>query len=312
MNIITLLAEQMDEFQEINDLLIENIENLTIKTRDESSKSGFVKIQPVISDIFFSEQMFEKFINWQTTTATYLKKFSEDYLYKLFQELTSPSEKKSLFNMILVKKPWHFTDWGYSKKHQDGKIILYHRNYEDFYILAELKEDSEQDEIICDFVKRGYKKKMREIVFKIKAILTSPYLIQEANTKIKFIENQKIQEQRNNLINLAIEEINRKDDFGLAIGAFLFRYSMESTLKENYSNYIVDLFKTKTFGSIIHHLYNKRVVSIIDKDAMLRANEILTWFIHPQGKNEQTYTHEDLIELESFVRKIVEKYGLGA
>ncbi len=309
MDIVTLFAEQLKEFQEINDLLIESIKKLTLTTRDESSNSDYVKIQPVISDIFLSDKLFEQFIHWQITTAAYLKKYSEDYLYQLFQELTSPSDKKSLFNMILVKKPWYFTDWGYSKRNQEGKTILYHRKYEDFYILTELNEESEQDNIISNSVKNGYKKKLREIELKIKAILTSPYLIHEAKNKIKFIENQLVQERRNSMIDLAIEEINRNDDYGLAIGAFLFRYSMESVLKDNYSNFLVDLFKTKTFGSIIHHLFDKHVVNFIDKDSMLASNKVLTFFIHPQEKSEQKFVQKDLLELESLVRNIVKKYS---
>ncbi len=313
MNIKKLFEEQIGVFEEIYNTLEKNIEKMEIKTRDESSNNDFIKIQPIISDFLLNEEALEKFIFWQITTAAYLKKYSEEYLYELFQDLTSPSEKNSLFNMILLKEPWLFTDWGYSKKNKGGKDVLFLRKYSDYYKLAELNNISnnisEQDKLVSDYIRTGYEKKLKEIEYKIKAILRSPFLIEEAKAKIKIIENKKIQENRGNMVNLALEEIERDNDFGLAIGAFLLRYVMENTLKENYSLHLQDSSKKKTFGSIIHHLYTKQIITGKEKDEFLKINAILTFFIHPQDKEKNKYTKSDLLGLVPFVKKMLIKYG---
>ncbi len=309
---IEVFDKQRKDFNKIKEDIEKSINESEIDIRYTSQNtlqnSIYRKIQPIIKGLWFKANLLERYIHWQVKTEEYIREIQNKTLLERFIQISSPSGDKSLWILLMGDRPWSFTNWGYASHIEDNREKIFQNHYDDYYFLSEVNNENTANQIVTEHVKKGYFKKLNRFHIEIKSILSSPSLIQSAKDVIDTIQMNNLIIKRDEILNLAGEQIKTNNQNGLVIGSFLLRYVLEDNFKNHYRQLLEGKFK-HTLGKLINYLVQIGKILEDDKEPLLNINDNLNKVIHPQGDNVEIPLSEDILALIPEIEKYLKKYG---
>ena len=307
-SISEVLKDQKEQFKIIVKNIRKSINTLKLEIRPTKQEVPYKKIQPIIIGEWFDKELLELYIHWQVRTEEFLRQLTNETLLDRFVRSTSPSGEKSLWIMLMGDRPWSFTDWGFASLTEDNVEKIYQNHYDDYYFLSEINSEHSTIQIVTDRVKKGYLKKLNRFQIEIDAILNSPSLIQQAKDVIESIQMNNLITKREEILNLASDQIKTNSPNGLVIGSFLIRYVLEDMFKTQYKKFLEGK-SNSTLGKLIIHLFKIGKILEDDKETLLSINNGLNQIIHPQNDNGKKPSSDDILAMIPKVKKYLTKYG---